>query len=520
MHPQNATLEPGAAWPAVGQLLETAYTDEGNVDWRFATKCILGITLCRFITVWTYNLWFHPLASFPGPIWGRCSLLYRFFHSSRGGLQFAVADAHKKYGDIVRVAPNELSFASVESWKAIYAHPTGGKPISRKGTFYAVFSSGFNSKCIGSESDPRKHSAMRKMLSPAFSQRGLLEQEEIISRIVDKFVNIMGEKAGPGSKGLNMTKWYEMNTFDILGEMAFGESFHSLDAGVPHFWSDIVLDHLYVIDFLDNMRRIGWLSTLTRLLIPAQLVTKNQNSRYARQQVEKRLAITEWRNDFVSLLVDKVRRGEVSKEEMTAHVSSITIAGGETVATALAGLTWFLSLNPDKLEHLTKEIRSSFATYDEINATKAQQLPYLQAVVNEALRLFPPAGSGAPRISSGFEVHGRYIPAGTDVNICPWSVCRDPRYFSDPSDFKPERWLDPGSTDVKEASRPFLLGPRDCIGRNFAWMEMNLVLAKMFWSYDMELVDKDFDFLKESTVHVLWRKPGLYIRWPKAQQHN
>lgn len=72
---------------------------------------------------------------------------------------------------------------------------------------------------------------MRKMLSPAFSQRGLLEQEEIISRIVDKFVNIMGEKAGPGSKGLNMTKWYEMNTFDILGEMAFGESFHSLDAG-------------------------------------------------------------------------------------------------------------------------------------------------------------------------------------------------------------------------------------------------------------------------------------------------
>lgn len=87
------------------------------------------------------------------------------------------------------------------------------------------------------------------------------------------------------------------------------------------------------------------------------------------------------------------------------------------MATALAGLTWFLSQNPDKLEHLTKEIRSSFATYDEINATKAQQLPYLQAVVNEALRLFPPAGSGAPRISSGFEMHGRYIPAGVSLPI-------------------------------------------------------------------------------------------------------
>lgn len=84
---------------------------------------------------------------------------------------------------------------------------------------------------MGSERDPKKHSAMRKMLNPAFSQRGLLEQEAIILGIIDKFVRVLGEKAGPGSEGLNMTKWYEMNSFDILGEMAFGESFHSLDTG-------------------------------------------------------------------------------------------------------------------------------------------------------------------------------------------------------------------------------------------------------------------------------------------------
>lgn len=72
---------------------------------------------------------------------------------------------------------------------------------------------------------------MRKMLNPAFSQRGLLEQEEIITGVVNKFVNILAEKGGPGSKGVNVTKWYEMNSFDILGEMAFGESFHSLDTG-------------------------------------------------------------------------------------------------------------------------------------------------------------------------------------------------------------------------------------------------------------------------------------------------
>jgi cytochrome P450 len=73
---------------------------------------------------------------------------------------------------------------------------------------------------------------MRKMLSPAFSQRALLEQESIISDIVDKFVRAIGEKAHPESNGINMIKWFEMTAFDILGDMAFGESFHSVEAGM------------------------------------------------------------------------------------------------------------------------------------------------------------------------------------------------------------------------------------------------------------------------------------------------
>ena len=104
-----------------------------------------------------------------------------------------------------------------------------------KAAFYEVFSAGFRRRCIGSERDPHKHSQMRKMLSPAFSQRALLEQESIIGGIIDKFIQIIGEKAGPGSNGLNMTKWFEMGSFDILGEMAFGESFHSLENGNHNF---------------------------------------------------------------------------------------------------------------------------------------------------------------------------------------------------------------------------------------------------------------------------------------------
>lgn len=72
---------------------------------------------------------------------------------------------------------------------------------------------------------------MRKMISAAFSQRSLLDQESIVSDKIDDFVRIIGKQAGPDSAGANMTKWYEMVSFDILGEMAFGESFHSLEDG-------------------------------------------------------------------------------------------------------------------------------------------------------------------------------------------------------------------------------------------------------------------------------------------------
>lgn len=133
-------------------------------------------------------------------------------------------------GHVVRISPNELSFSSPQSWKDIYGHATGARPTMVKSEFYSIFSSGFDSNCIGSEQDPRKHSEMKRSLSAAFSTRALVQQESIIQKCVDGFVQRLGQDGMTGT-GLNMTKWFEMIAFDILGEMAFGESFHCIDNG-------------------------------------------------------------------------------------------------------------------------------------------------------------------------------------------------------------------------------------------------------------------------------------------------
>lgn len=142
----------------------------------------------------------------------------------------AIQEQHRKYGPVVRVSPNELSFASVESWKAIYGHRSGGAPTPIKSEFYDIYGAGFKSLCIGSERDPHKHGQMRSMLSAAFSTKSLRDQEYLISSAVDEFIMRLGE-ADFQAQGLNMTKWYEMIAFDSVGEMAFGQSFGSIKAG-------------------------------------------------------------------------------------------------------------------------------------------------------------------------------------------------------------------------------------------------------------------------------------------------
>lgn len=134
-------------------------------------------------------------------------------------------------GPIFRVAPNELSFASVSSWKAIYGHQPPGKQPHIKSEFYNMYGSGYKSLCVGSERNPTRHSAMKRNLTSAFSTRALLEQEDIVDRCVNEFVTTIGAAEGSHTTGLNMTKWYEMISFDILGEMAFGESFHAVESG-------------------------------------------------------------------------------------------------------------------------------------------------------------------------------------------------------------------------------------------------------------------------------------------------
>ena len=137
-----------------------------------------------------------------------------------------------RVGPVVRVSPNELSFASASSFKAIYGHPPSGQAIPTKDEFYDMYGAAHKEGCIGSERNPQKHNRMKRSLANAFSTRALVEQEPIISNCVDMFLEKIDSLPSARTKGLDMTHWLEMVAFDILGEMSFGESFGAVESGM------------------------------------------------------------------------------------------------------------------------------------------------------------------------------------------------------------------------------------------------------------------------------------------------
>jgi cytochrome P450 len=192
-----------------------------------------------------------------------------------------------------------------------------------------------------------------------------------------------------------------------------------------------------------------------------------------------------------------------------------SIAASETTATFLSGVTYYLLKNQTAMQKLKAEIRNGFSS-SEINAETTARLYYLHAVIEEGLRIFPPVSFGPPRISPGAEVNGVYVPPGTIVSTNFYATTRDPRYWTQPESFIPERWLEgSGYTDLKEASRPFSLGPRACLGINLAYMEMRIILAKAVWHFDWELME-DVNWETDSKFRMLWKKPVLKVRFSQV----
>jgi cytochrome P450 len=181
--------------------------------------------------------------------------------------------------------------------------------------------------------------------------------------------------------------------------------------------------------------------------------------------------------------------GRMSDKQLRDEVMTFLLAGHETTALALSWSWYLLGQNPEarkKLhEELDRVLHGREPTFSDL-----PNLSYAERVIKESMRLYPPAWSVARTVVSDFELRGYRIPAGANVVMSQWIMHRDPRYFSDPEKFDPERWLTEKAQKLPRfAYFPFGGGPRQCIGNTFAMMEATLLLASIAQRFHFELVE-------------------------------
>ncbi|TAQ90989.1 hypothetical protein B7494_g721 [Chlorociboria aeruginascens] len=461
-----------------------------------------------------YNIYFHPLSSIPGPKLWAASRISLAYHRLRGDLPYRIKELHDTYGREVRVAPQMIDYDCASAWEDIYGFV---KPNGKSQNFPK------NLKDRGAPSETvdiinandLDHRRIRRLLNHAFSSQALTAQETLIQDYSLQFINGLRSISSQSPSGIvPLSTWYNLATFDLIGDLAFGESFHGVKTGILDPWIKNIISALVLIVWTGEISFYPILMPFLMWKMPKkERESFKRHKKLAAAKAERRMEAHntgEMRSDFMSYILkhNGTEKG-MSKQEIKDNARIFIIAGSETTATLLTGLTYHLLLNPDKLHLLTHEIRSSFTTSSSITLHKLGEMKYLGACIEEGLRMYPPVPA----------TFFRLIPPGgdkTSVGVNFWAASYSARNFHDPNNFYPERWLsssdDPSSpfyNDDKKARQPFSYGPRNCIGINLAYAEMRILLARLVWEFDLVRAKSMDHWMENNFQYIVWKKPVL-----------
>ncbi|GME41742.1 Cytochrome P450 [Neofusicoccum parvum] len=454
-----------------------------------------------------------PLRSIPGPFFARFSRLWYLKHVYRGEFHKTNVALHRKYGPIVRIAPTYYSIDDPSAVRTIYGHGTQ----FTKGPWY--FASGNPQSDISdlfTDRDAKRHSANRRKVASLYSMTSLLKMEEAVDDCVGLMEARFREHASNG-RTINLQHWLQCYAFDVIGAITVAKRFGFLDEGedvidmLPALHSYLVYAtnvgiyyelHPFFFKLLSLLPTGGISSVLE--FTTSQVLERIE----ANKDIEKRVD----GDDFLARVLrlhEEEPHGFTLREVMMTCGTNIG-AGSDTTSIALSGIMWGLVSNPEAYAKLRAEIddkRASGEISNPVTFAEAQKMPYLQAVLQEGLRIHPSTGLPMERVvpKGGAEIAGRFLPEGTKVGINSWVAHANKDVFGDDADdFRPERWLtDKERVQVMDRYwLPFGHGSRTCIGKNISLMEMSKLIPQLVEKFDFQLADPKAELESENVWFV------------------
>ncbi|KAF7300871.1 Cytochrome P450 [Mycena kentingensis (nom. inval.)] len=467
-----------------------------------------------------------PLRRVPGPPLAKWTPFWLMYYARRGDRYLA------KYGPVVRISPWHVSFASPEAPSRVYAQ---GSTALDKSPFYRAFYVQ-GSESLFSTQNRALHSSKRRLLSQPFAYQSIRGFESFMRESLGRFVQRLdricaGDRFGDAVREgsvVNVLLWFNYLAFDIISDLAFGEPLGMVNKGsdkLPAERKDGTIYEENAAALIDQRGRtaavMGLLPSVEDIVkrLPIDFITAGYKSteslsRIATRCVKHRVESGVTRDDMLERLIEGVREkdgGTVSQDEVVTEAMLLLTAGADTTANSLTAILFYILMNPDVYPKLVAELDTinagvaeldsarphamrvdstieletttdSLPTHDQIKA-----LPYLNAVIEEGLRLFATNAFGLPRVAGrdGFEMDGVWVPAGCEVSAPAYTIQRDPAIWGpDAEVYRPERWIEEGGGALKKRMLTFGSGPRACIGKNLAYIQMQLALSTTLLRYE------------------------------------
>ncbi|XP_058235940.1 cytochrome P450 3A27-like isoform X2 [Hemibagrus wyckioides] len=347
---------------------------------------------------------------------------------------------------------------------------------------------------------------IRSVLSPSFTSGRLKEMFGIMKSHSHSLVKNL-QKVSERGESADIKEFFGAYSMDVVTSTAFSVDIDSLNNPKDPFVTNIkkmlkfdLLNPLFVAvalfpfiaPVLEKMDFAFFPTAVTDFFyaslrkIKSERVVKDNKKRVDFMQ----LMIDSQKSEKDDLNIKETNKG-LNDHEILSQSMIFIFAGYETSSSTLSFLFYNLASNPETMKKLQKEIDETFPNKAEVDYDTVMNMDYLDAAVNESLRLYPVALRLERVCKKTIEINGLTIPKDTVVMIPTYALHRDPEFWPDPETFNPERFTKENKESIEQyAYMPFGLGPRNCIGMRFALVAMKLAVVEILQRFDISLSEE------------------------------
>ncbi|SPQ24146.1 bf063f20-0ead-4d8d-8658-a664e452a012 [Thermothielavioides terrestris] len=445
---------------------------------------VLLATLCS----WHLLRKFWKLRDIPGPFWAKLTDLYRAGIVKTGRSHEIFQAYHQKHGALLRLGPNMVSVADPAEIPVIYPM----RPGFPKGEFYDAFipyiKGGSAPPAIFTARDEELHKRIKSPVAPLYSLSNAVKSEPFIDEVLDVLFDQLDARFEKSQATFDLADWLQFFAFDVMGTMTFSRRYGFLETGrdvqgiLATIWNFMLT--------VGPMTQVPWLDKLL-----------HKNAVMASFRKASGNVIFQIAADNVPLV----------------WTFSNVIAGSDSTAVVMRTTMYNLLAHPSSLARLHRELTDPAITLSRPYPRWAEvaNLPYLDACVNEAVRLHPPFCLPLERVvpTGGVTICGRFFEQGTVVGMNPYVVNRHRATFGDDADdWRPERWLE-GDEErrrrMEAAIMTFGAGRRTCLGKHVALLEIKKIVTALVLNYEFKLVDPKAYVVENS---YFFRQRGIMVQ--------